>query len=105
MADFLMSSLEKKSIGAVRFLFDKKGVLKLLSAVRQLDYPSMIKKLKIPSLFLRGEQSSHFSEADLEKTLKLNSLIQGVEIKSSGHWLHAEQPKEFIKAVKSFLIV
>ena len=103
LSHFLMGSLEKKSEGAVRFLFDKKGLFQLLSAVRRLDYPSMIHQLKIPILFLRGEQSSHFSKTDLAQTLKLNSLIQGVEIKDSGHWLHAEQPQEFVQAVKNFL--
>ena len=103
LSDFLMGSLEKKTLGAVRFLFDKKGLLQLLSAVRHLDYPSMIKELKIPVLFLRGEHSSHFSRWDLAQTLKLNPLIKGVEVKDSGHWLHAEQPQEFIKIVKSFL--
>ena len=103
LSNFLMGSLERKSTGSVRFLFDKKGLLQLLSAVWQLDYPSMIQELKIPILFLRGEHSSHFSKEDMEKTLKLNSLIQGVEIKDSGHWLHAEQLKEFVKTVKIFL--
>ena len=103
LSHFLMGSLDKKSKGRVRFLFDQKGLLQLLSAVRQLDYPSLIKELKIPVLFLRGERSSHFSKSDLDQTLKLNPLIQGIEIKNSGHWLHAEQPKEFIETVKSFL--
>ncbi|MCZ0933493.1 MAG: alpha/beta hydrolase, partial [Oligoflexia bacterium] len=103
LSNFLMGSLERKSKDAVRFLFDKKGLLQLLSDVRLLDYSSMIKALKIPVLFLRGERSSHFSRADMERTLKLNPLIQGREVKNSGHWLHAEQPQEFIKAVKGFL--
>ncbi|MCY4321929.1 MAG: alpha/beta hydrolase [Bdellovibrionaceae bacterium] len=101
---FLMSSLDRESKNTVRFLFDKKGLLNLLPAVRQLDYPSMIEKLKIPILFLRGENSSHFLKEDLEETLRLNPLIKGLEIKNSGHWLHAEQPKDFLKAIEEFLI-
>ena len=103
LSNFLMGSLEKKSLGAIRFVFDKKGLLPLLSAVRRLDYPSMIKALKIPALFLKGEHSSHFSKEDLGRVLKLNPLIQAIEIKNSGHWIHAEQPAEFIESVKSFL--
>ena len=103
LSHFLMGSLEKKFTGSVRFLFDKKGLLQLLSAVRQLDYPSIIKALKSPVLFLRGGRSSHFSKEDMERTGQLNPLIQGIEIKNSGHWIHAEQPQEFIKAVKKFL--
>lgn len=104
LSNFLMGSLEKKSKNEVRFLFDKKGLLALLSSVRGCDdYSSIIKNLKMPTLFLRGERSSHFLKEDMEQTLTLNPLIQGVEIKNSGHWIHAEQPQEFIKAVKIFL--
>ena len=105
LSQFLMGSLEKESTKAVRFLFDKKGLFQLLSAIRQLDFSLMINQFKSPVLFLRGERSSHFSKSDLERTLKLNPLIKGIEIKDSGHWLHAEQPQAFIKAVKSFLKV
>ena len=103
LSDFLMGSLEKKLTGRLRFLFDKKGLLQLLPAVRRLDYPSIIKELTAPILFLRGEHSLHFPKEDAEEALKLNSAIQLLEIKNSGHWLHAEQPQEFIKAVKQFL--
>ena len=105
LSHFLMGSLEKESTGSVRFLFDKKGLFQLLSAVRKLDYPSIIRQVKIPCLFLRGERSSHFSKEDLEKTVTLNPAIKGHEIKNSGHWLHAEQPQAFIKKVKHFLQV
>ena len=100
---FLMSSLDKESKSSIRFLFDKQGLFQLLSAVRKLDYPSVIKQLKIPTLFLRGERSSHFSKEDLEKTLALNPIIKAHEIKNSGHWLHSEQPQAFIIALKNFL--
>ena len=63
----------------------------------------MLKSLKAPTLFLRGEHSTHFPEEDFKKTLKLNPLIQGAEIKGSGHWIHAEQPQAFIKSLKDFL--
>ena len=100
---FLMGSLEKKSEGPIRFLFDKTGLLKLISSVRQEDYSLILKELAQPVLFLRGGNSTHFLKSDLERTVKLNPLIKGLEIPDSGHWLHAEQAQKFIKAVKKFL--
>ena len=103
MADFLMASLKQDSNSTVKFLFDNKGLLQLLTNVRENDYPSLIKTLKMPILVLRGENSTHFPGSDFEKALKLNPLIKGQEIKNSGHWIHSEQPKAFKKALKDFL--
>lgn len=103
MADFLMASLEQKNDGVMTFLFDKKGLLKLLINVRENDYSSPVKTLKVPTLVLRGEHSTHFLRSDFKKTLELNSFITGREITNSGHLIHSEQPKAFIKALKEFL--
>ena len=105
IAHFLMASLETNSTGTIKFLFDIPGLLTLLSHMKKssIDYPSFVKSLKTPSLILRGEHSAHFLRSDFEKTLKLNPLIIGKEIKNSGHWIHSEQPQSFIKAVQDFL--
>ena len=103
IADLLMANLEKNSKSHLKFLFDTQGLLKLLNNVRAWDYPSLIKDLKIPILVLRGERSTHFLRSDFEKTLKLSPRIKGKEIKDSGHWLHSEQPQNFIKALAEFL--
>ena len=79
MANFLMASLEKKSQGSLKFLFDQKGVLNILKNTRENDYPFFIKQLKTPVLILRGEQSKHFSIADFNKTLQISPLIIGKE--------------------------
>ena len=104
MAFFLMANLEKKTTGSIKFIFDKEGLLNIPRHVRQLDYSFFLKSLKVPILILRGGGSKHFSKIDFEKTKKLNSLIQAFEISDSGHWLYAQQPQEFIKTVKNFLI-
>ena len=104
MAFFLMANLEKKTTGSIKFIFDKEGLLNIPQQVRQLDYPFFLESLKIPILILRGEYSRHFSKIDFEKTKNLNPLIQAFEISDSGHWLHVQQPQEFIKTLKIFLI-
>lgn len=104
MADFLIANLEKKSQGPLKFMFDAQGILKCLSSIREdVDFSSLIKSLKVPTLFLRGEHSTHFLKSDYEKTLKLNPLITGKEIKNSGHWIHSEQAPAFIEVLKEFL--
>ncbi|MDO1502468.1 alpha/beta fold hydrolase [Winogradskyella maritima] len=56
-----------------------------------------------PTLFLRGDKSEYISETDapLIKRHFPNSEIK--TIADSGHWLHAENPKDFYEAVMFFL--
>ena len=55
------------------------------------------------TLFLKGENSGYIS-ANEEPIINAhfpNNKI--VSIKNAGHWLHAENPKDFLKALLSFL--
>ncbi|OAD44647.1 alpha/beta fold hydrolase [Polaribacter atrinae] len=55
------------------------------------------------TLFLKGEKSNYITQ-DEEPIIEAhfpNSKI--VEIKNAGHWLHAENPKQFYDEVSTFL--
>ena len=56
-----------------------------------------------PTLFLKGEKSNYILESDLDKIEEIFPLSKVVEIKNSGHWLHAENPKDFINEVLNFI--
>jgi esterase len=55
-----------------------------------------------PSLFIRGERSHYVNESDMAE---IQSQFPSAEIVSlpTDHWVHAEQPELFIKAVEHFL--
>ncbi len=57
-----------------------------------------------PTLFVRGEKSNYVLDSDFEniKNIFPNSEIE--TISNSGHWVHAENPTEFLEIVKSFLM-
>ncbi len=57
-----------------------------------------------PTLFVRGEKSNYVLDSDFEniKNIFPNSGIE--TISNSGHWVHAENPTEFLEIVKSFLM-
>ena len=73
------------------------------------DYENLVGKDLIngvfngPTLFLRGEKSNYILSEDefIIKKRFPNSKIES--IKNAGHWLHAENPKDFIEAVIQFL--
>jgi esterase len=57
-----------------------------------------------PTLFLRGDRSEYIAEAD-EAIIHRHFTDAKIEtISNSGHWLHAENPKEFYEAVIDFVV-
>ena len=57
-------------------------------------------KILTDTLFLKGEKSNYINKADsMSDFLQFNII----EIKNSGHWLHADNPKEFLKEVVDFI--
>jgi pimeloyl-ACP methyl ester carboxylesterase len=60
-------------------------------------------KYEGPTLFLRGDRSEYIQASD-EALIRLHfPMAQLVTIKKAGHWLHAENPVDFYKAVAEFI--
>lgn len=54
------------------------------------------------TLFIRGTKSNYILESDYQKinSIFLNSTIESIE---SGHWVHAENPTQFLEILNNFL--
>jgi esterase len=59
--------------------------------------------VETPSLFIRGEQSGYINAEGTALIEQHFSDCQFKTIENAGHWLHAEQPEAFYRAVRSFL--
>ena len=55
------------------------------------------------TLFLKGERSDYIQETDGIAIVKAFAKAYIKTIKGAGHWLHAENPKDFYKEVLNFL--
>jgi pimeloyl-ACP methyl ester carboxylesterase len=56
-----------------------------------------------PTLFIKGGRSPYIKDDDLPG---IRGLFPGAELRTiaqSGHWVHTEQPEEFLGIVKEFL--
>jgi pimeloyl-ACP methyl ester carboxylesterase len=60
-------------------------------------------RISVKTLFVRGGQSNYIVEADYPEIARKfpNSEIYSIE--ESGHWIHAEAPREFYAKVMDFL--
>ena len=100
MALFLKASIDKKTLS---FVFNPKDILKLLENTREVEPLPVLEKIKVKTLYLRGEKSRYFPRSDFQK-LKALSLksFSFKEIKDAAHWLHADNPEDFKKALIEF---
>jgi len=98
---FLLKNLYWKEKGKLAYRMNLEALNKNVSEIGEaLPENSIFEK---GTLFLRGENSGYIEKEDeiLIKAHFPESKI--VTIKDSGHWLHAENPKDFFEAVMQFV--
>ncbi len=103
MGQYFYSNLEEKPDGLTDWRFNKRAIDLSLEEGRAIERWHEIENLICPTLLVRGENSPDLPREVFEKMLALNPSIQGVEIKNAGHWVHFDQPQEFITQLKLFL--
>lgn len=59
--------------------------------------------VEVPTLFIRGGNSTYIQEHDTEKILAQFPNAKAFTINGSGHWVHAEKPEFVIRAIERFL--
>jgi esterase len=57
-----------------------------------------------PVVFIRGLQSPYIKDSDIQDILRIYPDAILKDIPDAGHWLHAEQPELFLKAVLESVI-
>lgn len=103
MADFLFANLKSGEDGLLNWKFSLSGAIESLEKGHKNARWEEISALEVPTLFMRGETSTHLDQADYEKILQTNPKIEGVVIKGSGHWIHHEQRDAFVAELLAFI--
>ncbi len=68
-----------------------------------ISFPQLSGKFEKVSLFLSGALSNYLQITHRPKIKKLFPKAKFAKIPNAGHWLHAEKPREFEAAVRTFL--
>jgi pimeloyl-ACP methyl ester carboxylesterase len=98
---FLLKNLERLENGTYQW--------KMNLVVLHRDYNEITNKVSannsvnIPVLFLKGELSKYIKHEDWEQIQSIFPKAELKEISKAGHWLHADNPKEFYDKVMAFL--
>ena len=67
-----------------------------------VEIPSGLSNTEI--LFIRGEKSNYVLDEDVALIEKHFTHYSIKTIANSGHWVHAEKPKELLSALKKFMV-
>ncbi len=99
---FLHMNLEPQQDGTLDWRFFAPGMIETIETGRATDANREFSKLNLPTLIVRGARSTEFPalEAKHMATRPLTSLVT---IEGAGHFVHAEQPLAFTKALAVFL--
>ena len=103
LVSFLQANQEEKPDGTYDWRFSKKAIFDIVKEGQVNDRWLEVSSFKMPVLLVRGENSHILSAEEYEKMLKVNPVIEGVEVKDAGHWLHYEKFAEFTKLLLDFL--
>lgn len=102
---FLLKNLywKEEEPGRLAWRFNLDVIARNIDAASERLEISPGSTCNVPTLFLRGERSDYITDADHTaiKNIFPNSSIQTVG--NAGHWIHAEQPAAFFKAVMDFI--
>jgi pimeloyl-ACP methyl ester carboxylesterase len=98
---FLLKNLYWKSKDQLDFRFN----LPVLSAKMEAMGANIgsTDTFKGPALFLKGEYSDYITQEDLPEIKRHFPLAIIDTIAKAGHWLHAENPKQFFERTLAFL--
>lgn len=98
---FLMKNIYWKEKGVLGFRFNLEALTKNNASIGEAL--PMNARFEKDTLFLKGENSSYITQNEvliIDAHFPKNIIVT---IKNAGHWLHAENPKQFYDEVVDFL--
>jgi len=94
---FILKNLYRNEFKNFSWRFNVKSLLHKLHNIQE---DSFVKgKCHVPTTFIRGGNSDYITKEDEVKIHKHFINCSILTIKNAGHWLHAEQPKDFFDMV------
>ncbi|MCK0161732.1 alpha/beta fold hydrolase [Allomuricauda sp. F6463D] len=98
---FLLKNLYWAEKGKLDFRFNHKVLENRMEDIGENIYPNAV--FNGPTLFLRGDRSEYIQTNDFMEIKKHFPNADIETIDNAGHWLHAENPKQFFEKSLKFL--
>ena len=98
---FLLKNLYWTASGVLDWRFNLKVITANITEVGKENLINNISNIK--TLFIRGDRSDYITDEDLIEIVKKFPFATSTSFANAGHWIHAEQPKQFYDTVMTFL--
>ncbi|XP_072496307.1 sn-1-specific diacylglycerol lipase ABHD11-like [Notamacropus eugenii] len=98
---FLLTNLVESSTGQFEWRVNIEALIQQMDKI--LDFPQLQKSYPGPTLFLSGAKSTFIQPSHYSEIKRLFPQAQILSIPGAGHWIHADQPQDFMTNVKRFL--
>lgn len=102
LAEYFYANMHELSEGGFSWKFSVEGVLASVRAGEERERWSEWAGLRVKTLLVRGENSPELSPSMFERMLRENPLTQGTVVPGAGHWVHADQPTEFVRILREW---
>lgn len=99
---YFYSNMVDTENGQVDWRFSKEAIISAVVQGRAKDQWNELRSLPMSTLIVRGERSRELSSEVFRRMSVANPRIEGVEISNAGHWVHSDQPEEFLKTIRKF---
>lgn len=99
---YFYSNIIETASGEADWRFSKEAILRTVREGRASDQWDQLRSLNMPTLVIRGERSKELSEDVFRRMSVANPHIQAVEISNAGHWVHSDQPEQFLNSIRKF---
>jgi pimeloyl-ACP methyl ester carboxylesterase len=98
---FLLKNLGRDATGAFFWKINLRGLAENYGQIRAAISPAL--PFVKPTLFIRGGQSKYVKPEDEASIYELFPQAQIQTIAEASHWVHADQPEEFLRKVLAFI--
>lgn len=99
---YFYSNMVENENGQVDWRFSKDAIISAVVQGRAKEQWNELRSLPVSTLVIRGERSRELSSEVFRRMVVANPRIEGVEIPNAGHWVHSDQPEEFLKVIRKF---
>lgn len=103
LRQFLLKNIKKNNDNSFSWRINIRSIYNNLEQILKADINKDLKITGFPILFIRGENSEYLTKKHYQDIYTMFPSAKIVTIKDSGHWLHAENPNDFIEEVQKFL--
>ncbi len=102
LGQYLYSNLIETEGGQVDWRFSKEAMMMIVVQGRAKERWNELRALPMPTLVIRGETSKELTHDVFKQMTLANPRVEGVEISNAGHWVHSDQPEEFLRVIRKF---